>query len=72
MILMRLGHLEPVHAPSFQVLGEVGPVRPFCQALWRNNRDVDNAKQFIELLRELRQENDPPVRVRLVFNGEDA
>ena len=38
-------------------------------ALWRNNRDVDNAKQFIELLRELRQENDPPVRVRLVFNG---
>ena len=67
-----LGHLEPVHAPSFQVLGEVGPVRPFCQALWRNNRDVDNAKQFIELLRELRQENDPPVRVRLVFNREDA
>ena len=45
---------------------------PMCGMLWRRNRDVETAQQFVHFLRELRQEEESPVRVRLVFNGEDT
>ena len=45
---------------------------PICSAPWRHKQDVEKAKNFIELLRDLRRETESPVQVRLVFNGEDA
>ena len=41
---------------------------PMCAAIWHRDNQVDKAKYFIALLRELRQESKSPVRVRLFLD----
>ena len=41
---------------------------PMCAATWHRDRQVEKAKHFIALLRELRQESKSPVRMRLFLH----
>ena len=41
---------------------------PMCLATWHRDSQVDKAKYFVALLRELRQESKSPVRMRLVLD----
>ena len=41
---------------------------PMCAAIWHRDSQVDKAKYFIALLRELRQGSKSPVRVRLFLD----
>ena len=43
---------------------------PMCRTPWAHNKKVEKALEFIRVLRALRQEDESPVKVRLVFHDE--